>query len=77
MLLGRSRTVRADVDPGAAIESDKRYLKSFQSIDPTLRCLPDFVHGTPVALDTLRFAVEIPSNRLQLKPPLFIASPFL
>ena len=44
-------------------------------MDPTLRCRPDFVHGMPVARETLRFAFVIPTARFQLKPPLFIASP--
>lgn len=52
-----------------------RYLKSFQNMDPTLRCRPDFVHGMPVERETLRFAFVIPTARFQLKPPLFIASP--
>lgn len=51
------------------------YLKSFQNIAPTLRCRPDFVHGIPVARETLRFAFVIPSARFQLKPPLFIVVP--
>jgi hypothetical protein len=50
-----------------------RYLKSFQNIDPTLRCRPDFVHGMPVARETRRFAFVIPVTRFQLKPPLVIA----
>lgn len=52
------------------------YLNSFQKTQPTLRCLPDLVHGIPVARETLRLAVVIPIARFQLKPPLFIASPF-
>jgi hypothetical protein len=54
---------------------NRRYLKSFQNMDPTLRCRPDSVHGMPVARETLRFAFVIPTARFQLKPPLFIASP--
>jgi hypothetical protein len=50
-------------------------LKSFQNIEPALRCRPDLVHGMPVARETLRFAFVIPTARFQLKPPLFIASP--
>lgn len=50
-----------------------RYLKIFQKAEPTFRCRPDFVHGIPVARDTLRFAFVIPRARFQLNPPLFIA----
>ena len=49
-------------------------MNSFQNIEPTFRCRPDFVHGMPVARETLRLAFVIPTARLQLKPPLFIFS---
>ena len=52
------------------------YLKSFQNIAPTLRCRPDLVQGMPVARETRRLAPVIPTNRFQLKPPLFITAPF-
>ena len=34
---------------------------------PNLRCLPDFVVGIPVALDTLRSSQVIPKARFQEK----------
>lgn len=46
-------------------------MKIFQNIDPSLRCRPDFVHGTPVARETLRLAFVTPRNRFQLNPPRF------
>ena len=45
------------------------YLNSFQNIAPTLRCRPDFVHGMPVARETLRFAAVMPSSRFHENPP--------
>lgn len=38
---------------------------------PTLRCLPDFVKGTPVALLIFLFAFVIPVARFQENPPRF------
>ncbi|MDT7713634.1 MAG: hypothetical protein QOG46_2487 [Pseudonocardiales bacterium] len=55
----------------------RSYLKIFQNIEPTLRCRPDFVHGMPVARDTLRLPFVIPIARFQLKPPLFMCFPLL
>lgn len=55
----------------------EHYLKSFQTIEPTFRCLPDFVHGMPVARETLRLAFVTPMARFQLNPPLFKASALL
>lgn len=52
-------------------------MKILQKIEPTLRCRPDLVHGIPVARETRRLAAEMPKRRFQLKPPLFIVSPFL
>ena len=46
----------------------RSYLKILQNIEPTLRCRPDFVQGMPVARDTLRLALVIPTARFQLKP---------
>jgi hypothetical protein len=53
--------------------ASQRYLNAFQNIEPTLRCRPDFVQGTPVARETLRLAFVIPTARFQLKPPLFMS----
>lgn len=39
----------------------RRYLNSFQNIAPSLRCRPDFVHGIPVARETLRLAFVTPN----------------
>src|SRR4051794_1886311 len=48
------------------------HLKSFQKMAPTLRCRPGLVQGIPVARETRRLALVMPTARLQLKPPLFI-----
>ena len=48
------------------------YLKSFQNIEPALRCRPDLGQGTPVARDTRRLAEVKPIWRFQLHPPRFI-----
>lgn len=39
------------------------------TILPTLRCLPDFVRGIPVALEIRDFAALTPKARFQEKPP--------
>jgi len=55
---------------GAVDLSDVLYgLKIFQNIAPTLRCRPDFVQGMPVARETRRFAVVMPSSRFHENPP--------
>lgn len=73
------RTEGASADAAEAREASgsRNYLKSFQNIEPTFRCRPDFVHGMPIARETLRFAFVIPTALFQLKPPLFIATPLL
>lgn len=53
---------------GAAIASSYLIPKSL----PNFRCLPDLVSGTPMDLEILDLAAEMPSSRLQLKPPMFI-----
>ena len=67
---GRGSSLRTNARARAAAITC--YLKIFQKIAPTLRCRPDFVHGTPVARDTLRFAAVMPSSRFHENPPRFV-----
>ena len=46
-----------------------------QHIPPIFRCLPDLVHGMPVARLILDLAAEIPVNRFHEKPPRFAIMP--
>lgn len=39
---------------------------------PNFLCLPDLVNGIPVSLEILDLNAEMPRNRFQEKPPLFI-----
>ena len=44
---------------------------------PILRCRPDLVKGMPICRLILALAWEIPRNRVQEKPPLFMIASFL
>jgi hypothetical protein len=45
------------------------------TILPIFLCLPDFVNGIPICLDSLDLAADKPEARFHEKPPLFIKLP--
>lgn len=44
---------------------------------PILRCRPDLVKGMPICRLSLALAWEIPRNRFQENPPLFMIANFI
>lgn len=51
-------------------EKSERKNRSMKA--PIFLCLPGLVNGIPTCLEILALKVEIPKNRFQENPPLFI-----